>query len=180
MQVVLLFLLAVFASFFFLKLGQSQNEPVVVAQTRSIVTEVIDGDTIKISGGQTLRFIGIDTPELAHRKRPLECFAKEAKNKTQKLLLGRRVRMEKDISETDRFGRLLRYVYVDDTFINELLVKEGYATVATLPPDVKYIKELHQAEGDARKNSAGLWNYCNSTINLQSSLSIFHPQSSIF
>ena len=70
------------------------------------------------------------------------------------------VRLEKDVSETDRYGRLLRYVYLEDsTFVNELLVKEGYAKASTYPPDVKHADLFVEAERYARQNNKGLWAY---------------------
>jgi micrococcal nuclease len=125
-----------------------------------VVIEVIDGDTIKIASGQHVRLIGIDTPELHHPKKPVQCFAQEAKERLQKLVLGRKVRVERDVSQTDRYKRLLRYVYVGEDFVNEILVKEGYARAATFPPDVKYSQLFRLAEEEARLNNRGLWRAC--------------------
>src|SRR4030043_2185331 len=86
------------------------------------VTKVIDGDTIELEGGQRVRFIGINTPETVDPNKSVECFGKEASGETKVLLDGQQVRLEKDISETDKYGRLLRYVWLGDSFINELLV----------------------------------------------------------
>ena len=131
------------------------------------VVKVVDGDTIVLDSGKTLRYIGIDTPEVSQGK---ECFADEATARNKELVLGKEVRLEKDVSETDRYGRLLRYVYVDphsqDTtvrqgiFVNENLVYEGYATAATYPPDVAYSDLFRQAEKDAREKNRGLWSKC--------------------
>ena len=87
-----------------------------------LVTKVIDGDTIQIEGGQKVRYIGIDTPETVDPTRPDGCFGKEASEKNKNLVLGKKVRLEKDVSLTDRYGRLLRYVYVDELFVNDALV----------------------------------------------------------
>lgn len=121
------------------------------------VTRVIDGDTIEIESGQKVRYIGIDTPEIVDPKKPVQCFGKEASNKNKELVEGKQVRLEKDVSETDKFGRLLRYVYVDNIFVNDYLVRQGFAHVSTFPPDVKYQAQFLQAEKEARKNSRGLW-----------------------
>src|SRR3989338_2025448 len=130
------------------------------------VVKVIYGDTIKIETGQTVRYIGIDTPELHHPKKKLECFGKEARDKNKELVERKFVRLEKDISETDRYWRLLRYVYVPTTaspsgeFVNDFLVREGYAYAATFPPDVKYSDHFRNLEIQARENNGGLWNKC--------------------
>ena len=121
------------------------------------VTQVVDGDTIKLSTGETVRYIGIDTPETVHPIKPVECFGKEASNKNKELVLGKEVRLEKDISETDKYGRLLRYVWVGDLLVNEYLVREGYANASSYPPDIKYQDRFTQAEREAREAGVGLW-----------------------
>jgi len=118
------------------------------------VTRVVDGDTIvvNIKGAQyKVRLIGINTPE---RGRP---YYKEATEKTEELVLGKEVRLEKDVSETDKYGRLLRYVYVGDLFVNAELVKQGYAQQYTYPPDVKYADLFRKFAREARENGVGLW-----------------------
>lgn len=127
------------------------------------VTKVVDGDTIQIEGGKTVRYIGIDTPETVDPRRGVQCFGKEASSKNKELVLGKEVRLEKDVSETDRFGRLLRYVYVGELMINETLVKEGFAQASSYPPDVKYQEKFRAAQEDAQKNKKGLWGSCNLT-----------------
>jgi micrococcal nuclease len=129
----------------------------------AVVTKVVDGDTIKISTGQTVRYIGIDTPETVDPRRPAGCFGKEASAKNSELVLGKTIRMEKDVSETDKFGRLLRYVYVDDQFVNETLVKEGYAYAASFPPDISKQDVFTAAQREAKTSKVGLWNKCPTT-----------------
>lgn len=114
-------------------------------------TRVIDGDTIEIEGGRRIRYIGVNTPET------YECYYQQAKDKNKELVEGKEIIIEKDVSETDRYGRLLRYVWVDNIFVNEYLVREGYAQVATYPPDVKYQDNFLEAQREARENSRGLW-----------------------
>ncbi len=121
-----------------------------------LVTRVIDGDTIVLENGERVRYIGIDTPEISQN----ECFALEAKKKNEELVLGKRVRLEKDVSERDKYGRLLRYVYVGEIFVNDYLVRNGYAYAVTYPPDVKYSERFLQAQREARENKRGLWAYC--------------------
>jgi micrococcal nuclease len=130
-----------------------------------IVERVIDGDTLSLSSGQTVRYIGIDTPENPNRKDE-ECFALNAYNKNRELVEGQKVYLEKDVSETDRYGRLLRYVWLVNennekkAFVNELLIEEGYAVVLTYPPDIKYQDDFRLAEIEAKEKNLGLWGSC--------------------
>lgn len=124
------------------------------------VTRIIDGDTIQLEDGRKLRYIGIDSPESADPRKSLECFGNESSKRNYELVYGKSVRLEKDISEIDRYKRLLRYVYVDDIMINELLIKEGYAQASSYPPDIKYQNKFTKAEQDARENKRGLWGNC--------------------
>ena len=134
------------------------SSPSQAAALQSVlVTRVIDGDTIEIETGQRVRLIGIDTPETVHPSQPVGCFGREASQKTTELLHSQLVELEKDISETDRYGRLLRYVWLEGVLINELLVREGYAQVTTYPPDVKYEQRFLEAQRQARDAGAGLW-----------------------
>ncbi len=136
---------------------------------RSTVLYVVDGDTIVTVDKQTIRYIGIDTPELHHPKKTIQCFAEEAKKINQALVDKKEVRIEKDVSETDRYKRLLRYVWVHDQnasngaeiFVNDYLVRQGYAHAATFPPDVRYAQQFVQAEQEAREKRRGLWSKCN-------------------
>ncbi len=130
------------------------------ASEEAVVKRVIDGDTIELSTGQKVRYIGIDTPELVHPKKPVECFAKEAKIENQKLVEGKTVRLEKDVSETDKYGRILRYVYIGDTFINDYLVRQGFAHASTYPPDVRHSGQFVAGEKEAREARRGLWLGC--------------------
>lgn len=132
---------------------------------RVLVAKVVDGDTIEISTGQTIRFIGIDTPETVDPRRPVGCFGKEASNEAKRLLLNKEVILQKDISNTDKYRRLLRYIYLplengQTLFVNDYLVREGYAKVLTYPPDVKYNEQLREAEKQAREGKKGLWEKC--------------------
>lgn len=132
-----------------------------------IVKRVIDGDTIELENKQIVRYIGVDSPELHHPKKSVECFASASAEFNRKLVEGKTVRLEKDVSETDKYKRLLRYVYVDQVFINKKLVDEGYAYAATFPPDVKFADLFRQSQQEAMENKKGLWSSCktNTTIN---------------
>ncbi len=139
------------------------QEVIGVSGEKAKVARVIDGDTVVLDDGRTVRYIGIDTPEITGGE---ECFSREAKNQNEELVLGKNVILEKDVSETDRYNRLLRYVYVNspdmgqDIFVNEYLVREGYATVSTFPPDVKNQQRFMEAERKAREENKGLWGSC--------------------
>jgi len=121
---------------------------------------VVDGDTIEVEiegGSYKVCYIGIDTPELHHPEKPVEYFAQEAYEKNRELVEGKTVFLEKDVSETDRYGRLLRYVYTEDVFVNAYLVQQGYALVSTYPPDVKYQERFVELQREAREARRGLW-----------------------
>ncbi len=125
-----------------------------------LVKKVIDGDTIELENGQKVRYIGINTPEIHHPTKKVECFGQEAYAQNKTLLEGKTLRLEKDVSEKDRYGRLLRYVYIDNLFINDYLVRQGYAYSSTFPPDVKYQQQFRLAEQEAKENNRGLWRAC--------------------
>lgn len=139
------------------------------------VERVVDGDTIevKIDGEKfKVRLIGVDTPETKHPRKPVEPYGKEASEYTKKKLDGKKVYLEKDVSDTDRYGRLLRYVWLKkpdkdkklteemlkDNF-NLTLVKEGYGKSSTFPPDVKYAEIIKEYQREAVKENKGMWNY---------------------
>ena len=130
-------------------------------EEKFVVSRIVDGDTIQLSNGKKVRYIGIDTPETVDPRKPVQCFGKEAKEANKNLVLKRTVILKKDVSETDKYGRLLRYVYLEDgTFVNLWLVKNGYAFAYTYPPDVAHSQEFLVAEREARENKRGLWGNC--------------------
>jgi len=138
----------------------SPQEQPATALVEAKVVRVIDGDTIEVDIEGSLykvRYIGIDTPETVHPQKPVEYFGKEASEKNRELVEGKIVRMEKDVSEADKYGRLLRYVWVDDVMVNAELVRLGYAQVATYPPDVKYQDSFLQLQREAKEAGLGLW-----------------------
>lgn len=125
--------------------------------TSARVKRVIDGDTIELEGGERVRYIGINSPELRDTREKVACFAAKAREVNKILVEGKEVRLKKDVSERDKYGRLLRYVFIGDTFVNLELVREGVAYIATYPPDVNYQKEFSQAQKEAREAKRGLW-----------------------
>jgi endonuclease YncB( thermonuclease family) len=128
--------------------------------TPATVTHVVDGDTIRVEiDGQEyrVRYIGIDTPETVDPRGPVQCFGEEASERNRQLVEGKVVGLERDVSETDEFGRLLRYVWVGDVMVNAALVEEGYALAATYPPDARYADLFASLQGQAREQRRGLW-----------------------
>src|SRR3954451_6151738 len=129
------------------------------------VTPVVDGDTIHVSlGGQdeTVRYIGVDTPESVKPGTPVQCFAKAASSANERLVDGRRVRLSFDAERRDRYGRLLAYVYRadDDAFVNARLVQDGYARTLTIPPNVRFAGRFAALARAAREHERGLWRAC--------------------
>lgn len=125
-----------------------------------LVTMIIDGDTILLENGESVRYLGVDTPETHHPVRGLECYGPEATERNRELVGGKLVRLEGDQTDRDRYGRLLRYVYVDGVFVNAELVEEGYAYSSYYPPDTKYYEQLLALELEAEQEGRGLWGAC--------------------
>ncbi|MBN1618125.1 thermonuclease family protein [Candidatus Dojkabacteria bacterium] len=126
------------------------------------VLEVVDGDTIKIDyeGEVTgVRLIGIDTPETKDPDSPVQCYGQEASDKMKELVDGKTIEVEFDDTqgEKDKYGRLLLYIWVDDIFVNETLIKEGYAKEYTYDDPYKYQGDFRELQAEAKKNNKGLW-----------------------
>ena len=124
------------------------------------VADIIDGDTIRLSTGQKVRLIGINTPESG------QPYYDEATQKLSELIGGNRVTLKKDVEDKDQYGRWLRYVYVNDTFVNLEMVRQGMATAYEFEPNVKYSDEFYEAEGDARESQIGIWTTSSFTITI--------------
>ena len=124
------------------------------------VSFVIDGDTILLESGESVRYLGIDAPEPHHPTQGLEFFGPEATERNKELVEGELVRLESDMTDRDAYGRLLRYVYVDGAFINGVLVEEGFAYSSYYPPDTKHYDKLLELELDAESAGHGLWSAC--------------------
>ncbi len=125
------------------------------------IAHVVDGDTIDLVSGERVRFLGVDAPESG------ACHFEEARAAMRKKLEGKQVRIEKDISGADRYGRLLRYVYVlssdptkDDVLINEWLLHEGHAYTLAIAPDNRYRDLLASAQRSAKDAGRGIWGKC--------------------
>lgn len=139
------------------------------------VIRVVDGDTVvvNVDGNEfKIRMIGVDTPETVHPSKPVEYYSKEASDFTKSQLVeGSQIYLEKDVSDVDRYGRLLRYVWLElpsdldnpsiedmnTLMFNSILVSNGYAQLSTFPPDVKYQEHFSALEKDARDQKTGLW-----------------------
>jgi len=126
---------------------------------------VVDGDTIRVvvdGREEAIRYIGVDTPETVKPGSPVECYGKAASAANRRLVEGEPVRLVADAEARDRYGRRLAYVYRsrDDLFVNAALVRGGYATALTIPPNVAHADEFAALARRARRNRRGLWGEC--------------------
>ncbi|MFZ2338815.1 MAG: thermonuclease family protein [Bacteroidales bacterium] len=128
------------------------------------VSRIVDGDTFWVDDGSEkgmkVRLTGVDAPETRNsRNRVKAAFGDESTRYLIDLIAGKRVRLEYDIDTLDRYGRTLAYVYLEDgTFVNASVVRNGYATVMTTPPNVRYADTFVELAQKARKHNRGLWN----------------------
>lgn len=152
---------------FLLLVGCSANfeimDPESNQEVTALVSRVTDGDSISISRGIRLtvdgkvkniteiRYIGVDTPEYD------EPFYRAARALNKSLVYGKRVRLEFDKERIERYGRLLAYVYVGDTFVNAEMVRRGYARIARMEPNIKHAELFRQLEREAREQKRGMW-----------------------
>ena len=130
------------------------------ATLEGTVEQVVDGDTIHVRLGarvEKVRYVGINTPEVHHPTKGEEPGGREAAQVNRRLVEGKRVRLELDVRERDRYGRLLAYVWVGDVMVNAELVRLGYAQVMTIPPNVRHQELLLKLQREAREAGRGLW-----------------------
>lgn len=125
----------------------------IAAETAKVI-KVIDGDTITLDNNEKVRLIGIDTPERG------DCYYKEATLSLRNLVLNKQVTLEKDITNRDKYNRLLRYIYINDSLINDIQVRGGYAEAYLYKPDVKYYHIFKVSEKYAKRNNLGIWKDC--------------------
>jgi micrococcal nuclease len=135
------------------------------SSTTGRVLRVVDGDTIlvAVSGRQErVRYIGVDTPETVKPHTRVQCFGKRASAANHRLVDGREVRLVADAEARDRYGRLLAYVYRadDGLFINEALIRGGYATTLAITPNVRFAERFTALARQARDAGRGLWSAC--------------------
>lgn len=130
------------------------------------VTEVADGDTLELNGKEKVRLVGVNTPETVKPNTPLQPYGKEASEYTKKQLQGKKVFVEVDVQPQDRYGRTLAYVYttapqseadVEAYMFNATLLREGYAQLMTIQPNVKYQELFLRLQRTAREENKGLW-----------------------
>jgi len=145
------------------RLGEARR----AATAEWTVIEVLDGDTIRVErdgSGEaltdTVRLLGVDTPETHHPRKPVECFGPEAAAYTQARLGDRRVQLEADIEARDRYGRRLAYVIVDGERFNDELLRRGYARLLVIEPNHAHARAMLQEELGAKRAGRGLWGEC--------------------
>jgi len=182
MEIIISFIVA-FISFWFgggdvTQMDTVQNVSVTETAT---VARVIDGDTITViinDQEETVRYIGIDTPE-PYRDGEPACYSKEATSRNTELVAGTQVGLVSDSEDRDQYDRLLRYVYVGGSFVNELLVAEGYATTLRIEPNTAEATTLQQAEDTARAQALGLWGVCRGEVPAETAEDTITPAETI-
>jgi len=136
-----------------------------------LVTRAVDGDTLLLENNERVRLIGIDTPEMHESNKlnrdaqrsgqdveKIKNLGRQAYEFTKKLVEGKKVRLEFDVERYDKYKRILAYVYLEDgTFVNAKIIEEGYASLMTYPPNVKYVDLFRKLYQEARENQRGLW-----------------------
>lgn len=168
--VILIFIFGFWAENQLKKIDFSKTDEIIILPTPTIVgevkekarvTRVIDGDTIELSDKRKVRYIGINSYESSDKESGAKCLAEKSTEANRQLVLNKEIEMEKDISETDKYGRLLRYIWVDNIMVNSEIVKNGWAGVYSYPPDIKYNEVFLRMQQEARLNSLGIWgNIC--------------------
>jgi micrococcal nuclease len=132
--------------------------------TSATVVETIDGDTVVVQFADgtddTVRLLGVDTPETHHPTKPVQCFGPEASDYTRARLLGQPVTLERDAETRDIYGRLLMYVSLDGERFNDELLRLGYARLLVIPPNGAHARAMLAEELDARAAQRGLWGAC--------------------
>jgi micrococcal nuclease len=162
------FLVLAFAGGGGLDLLGSDDSNIGRADLTGRVTRVVDGDTVRVRlargrGTRTVRYIGVDTPETVKPGEPVQCYGDQASSFNKRLVQGRRVRLEIGRERTDRYGRLLAYVYVRGrgrAFVNAELLRRGYARTLAIPPNTDRAGRFSQLERRAREQRRGLWAAC--------------------
>lgn len=152
--------------------GFTEQANIPINLEKAELTRCVDGDTVYVrienNEEQKLRLIGVDTPETVHPEKQVEFYGKEASDFTKSNLSGKNLYLEKDVSHTDRYDRLLRYVWLEapteiseseirSKMFNAILILDGYGQVSTFPPDVKYSEYFVKFQDEARNNKRGLW-----------------------
>lgn len=143
--------------------GSSESVPPGASTFAATVTRTIDGDTVRVEtvrGTDTVRLLGVNTPETHHPTKGVECYGPEASAYTDRVLIGRRVDLELDVERRDRYGRLLAYVSVDGRRFNDELLRRGYARLLVIPPNGAHARAMLEEELAAKRAGRGLWGAC--------------------
>jgi micrococcal nuclease len=148
--------------------GRASGPPLAVSPGQRVsarVVRVVDGDTVHVQAGtsaETVRYIGVDTPESVKPDTPVQCYAKAASHRNEALVAGRAVTLVVGAEPRDRYGRLLAYVYRagDGAFVNAELVRGGFARTLTIPPNDRYAPRFSDLAAVARRARRGLWGRC--------------------
>ncbi len=141
--------------------GPEEAQESRCGDTQGSVVRALDGDTVELADGRRVRYLLVDTPEIAHNSTEVaDCFGDEAKAFNTSYVEGEDVRLEYDQECEDHFGRLLAYVWLGDTMMNELLLERGYARVLSIAPNDKYLERFEALEAEAQDAGAGLWGAC--------------------
>ena len=134
------------------------------ADTQYRVIDVLDGDTIVVrrAGGrdETIRLLGVDTPETHHPTKPVQCYGPEASAYSSRRLFGRVVTLEDDVERHDIYGRRLAYVYLDGRPFGDELLRRGYARLLVIDPNRAHARTMLDEELDAEQHHRGLWGAC--------------------
>lgn len=136
-------------------MAKAHREPIV--PHAGIVAQVLDGATIELADGRVVRYLGLEVPALENVFGKADPFARESRDANRELVFRRGVRLEQDVSDVDEDGRLLRYVYVGETMVNEALIRQGWARYLSHYPDTRHDERFLAAEIEARKARRGIW-----------------------
>lgn len=136
------------------------------------VIEVVDGDTVKVKTEdreETVRYIGVDTPESVKPDTPVQCYAKRASSFNRRLVAGKRVMLVLGREQLDRYGRLLAYVYLGRdnrrrTMVNAELVRRGFAKTLTIEPNTRFAAAFSKLQASAKRHNLGLWRACSASL----------------
>jgi micrococcal nuclease len=138
--------------------GEEEDLGISAQSVEARVISITDGDTIKVlfrDEEYDVRYIGINTPEIPHGDSPGEECGMQATDANRALVAGQTVRLERDVSDKDGFGRFLRYVYIGDLMVNEMLVRAGWAEVVSYPPDTREFENFKELEQEAAAVNVG-------------------------
>jgi micrococcal nuclease len=140
------------------------GRPTAGTTVRATVVETIDGDTVVVEFANgtrdTVRLLGVDTPETHHPTKPVQCYGPEASDYTRARLLGKIVTLERDAEVRDKYGRFLAYVILDGALYNDELLREGYARFLVIPPNGAHARAMLADELAAQQAHRGLWGAC--------------------